>query len=129
MPEYIAIPLLGAAQSEPREEMQELWARLLANAMDPARAENVRPEFVEMLRKLQPIDAKILTIVKSAMPGGPSVGLVDVNQIAARAELRESAAGVSVSHLEEEHCIRRIGSNRAIALTEYGQELMIAVAP
>jgi hypothetical protein len=35
LPEDIAIPLLEAAQSEPREEMQELWARLLANAMDP----------------------------------------------------------------------------------------------
>jgi hypothetical protein len=33
------------------------------------------------------------------------------------------------SSVSEEHCIRRIGSNRAIALTECGQELMIAVAP
>jgi hypothetical protein len=41
--EQIAIPLLEAAQGEPREEMQDLWARLLANAMDPSRRDDVRP--------------------------------------------------------------------------------------
>jgi hypothetical protein len=34
--EQIAIPLLEAAQGEPRPEMQDLWSILLANAMDPA---------------------------------------------------------------------------------------------
>src|SRR6185437_15652234 len=33
----LAIPLLQAAQDESREKLQELWARLLANAMDPKR--------------------------------------------------------------------------------------------
>ncbi|MEH2491608.1 Abi-alpha family protein [Bradyrhizobium sp. AZCC 2230] len=51
LPESLAIPLLEAAQGESREELQALWARLLANAMDPSRAEDVRPEFVETVGK------------------------------------------------------------------------------
>ena len=60
LPEDIAIPLLEAAQGEPREELQQLWARLLANAMDPDRSRNVRPEFINLVQKLEPIDARML---------------------------------------------------------------------
>ena len=50
MAEQIAIPLLEAAKSDPRPEMQELWATLLANAMDPARRNEVRREFISALK-------------------------------------------------------------------------------
>jgi hypothetical protein len=122
-PEDIAIPLLEAAQSEPRQELQQLWA--LANAMDPARAENVRPEFIDTVRKLQPIDAKMLTIVEKTMEGN---NLMQIPHLAAQADLRESAAGVS-THLESEHGVRRTGGQNLIALTDFGKELMIAIAP
>jgi hypothetical protein len=55
LPEDIAIPLLEAAQGESREELQELWARLLANAMDPERAQDVLPDFITTVSRLQPI--------------------------------------------------------------------------
>ena len=35
IPEQIAIPLLEATQGESREELQDIYAALLANAMDP----------------------------------------------------------------------------------------------
>ena len=56
----IALPLLAAAQDEGREEMQEMWARMLANAMSPAKAETMRLEFVDALRRLHPRDTQIL---------------------------------------------------------------------
>jgi abortive infection alpha-like protein len=126
LPEDIAIPLLEAAQGEPREELQELWARLLANAMDPARANDVRPEFIDTVRKLQPIDTKILSIVSTTMAGNERL---QVAQLAERAKLRPSAAHVSVEHLVSEHCLQKIGGNALIALTTFGTEFMIAVAP
>ena len=49
--EQIAIPLLEAARGETRKEMQALWAQLLANAMDPARRDDVRPEFIRYLEQ------------------------------------------------------------------------------
>jgi hypothetical protein len=47
----LAIPLLSAAGDESRPELQDLWARLLANAMDPARANNLRIEFIEAVKR------------------------------------------------------------------------------
>lgn len=128
LPEDIAIPLLEAAQGESREEMQELWARLLANAMDPARADNVRPEFIDTVRRLQPIDAKILSIVGETMVGS-NPNLLQVGQLADRAKLRDSAVAVSVAHLESWYCVRRTGGNSLIGLTDFGKEFMTAAAP
>src|SRR5258708_20414433 len=64
--EQIAIPLLEAARGETREEMQTLWAQLLANSMDPARRKDVRPGFIDVLRHFHPVDAvRLLCLITS----------------------------------------------------------------
>jgi hypothetical protein len=63
VPEQIAIPLLESAQRESRKEMQDLWSRLLANAMDPARQDDVRPEIIRALNTLQPVDVLIMELL------------------------------------------------------------------
>jgi hypothetical protein len=60
-PSY-AIPLLRAAYDETRPDLQELWARLLASAMDPLRAGRVRLGFIETLKRFDPLDAVVLKI-------------------------------------------------------------------
>jgi hypothetical protein len=123
-PEQIAIPLLESAQGETRSDLQDLWARLLANAMDPKRSENVRPEFIETLRQLQPIDARILdegVIAKSKKEN------IVVAKLHEAMNLRYTAVSVSLANLEKLGCIRRISGGNYAVLTEYGAELMIAV--
>jgi hypothetical protein len=117
-PEDIAIPALEAAQGETRDEMQELWARLLANAMDPNRSSNVRPEFIETLRALQPIDAEILVLLESKPTGEEWVGPSQV-------ERRISAVKVSFDRLVSLRCAT--GSDSAIKITDYGTELMFGL--
>jgi hypothetical protein len=56
----LAVPLLAAAGDESRPELQDLWARLLANAMDPARANDLRIEFIEAVKRFHPRDVLIL---------------------------------------------------------------------
>src|ERR1700744_3710920 len=56
----ITIPLLSAAQDEGREALIDLWAHLLATALNPASNENYRREFVGIARELEPIDAACL---------------------------------------------------------------------
>jgi hypothetical protein len=56
----IALPLLAAAQDESREEMVKLWAKLLAAAMNPAKVGHFRRSYIELLQRLEPIDALIL---------------------------------------------------------------------
>jgi len=60
VPPSLAIPLLRAAYDESRPELQELWARLIAAAMDPARAASVRQSFLAAVKQLEPLDARVL---------------------------------------------------------------------
>jgi hypothetical protein len=59
-PLSVTLPLLEAARNEHREELVEIWASLLATAADPARRGIYRAEFVEIARKLDPLDALVL---------------------------------------------------------------------
>ena len=52
----VALPILQAAADEDRDEIVDLWARLLANAMDPS-LRNVRQRFIEAIKKMDPPDA------------------------------------------------------------------------
>jgi hypothetical protein len=56
----VAIPILHGAADESRDEIQDLWARLLAAAMTPSRARYLRQSFTEVIKKMDPLDALIL---------------------------------------------------------------------
>jgi hypothetical protein len=56
----IAAALIAGAQEEGREELMELWARLLASAMNPATRNDVRHSFIEVLKVMDPTDALVL---------------------------------------------------------------------
>jgi hypothetical protein len=58
----IAIPLVRAAYDEGRPGLQELWATLIANAMDPKRSDRFRISFIDTLKKFDPLDALVLKI-------------------------------------------------------------------
>ena len=63
----MAIPLIGAAQDEGREELIDLWARLLATAFDPVTRAHYRRDFTGIAGALEPIDAICLFKLDSAM--------------------------------------------------------------
>lgn len=104
VPEQIAIPLLEAAQGESREEMQELWARLLANAMDSDRAADVRPEFVSALKQMQPLDALVLETIRE-MVQDPENTVIAPGNVAERLKVRASLIRVSFDSLAEARCM------------------------
>jgi hypothetical protein len=56
----VLLPLLRAAMDEDRAGLKELWAKLLASAMDPKRAEFVRPSLITLLQQMDPLDATVL---------------------------------------------------------------------
>ena len=53
----VSIPLMEGACDEADPDLAELWTRLLANAMDPARKKRVRLRFIEAVKKMDPLDA------------------------------------------------------------------------
>ena len=60
VPPKLALPLLEEASLEDDTDLQKLWSHLLANAMDPSFSGDLRTGFVEMIKGLTALDAKIL---------------------------------------------------------------------
>jgi len=69
----VALPIFEAAANEGREELQDIWARLLATAADPKRAGQVRSEFIEIARQMEPLDATVLLEMQKRVRPSPTV--------------------------------------------------------
>jgi hypothetical protein len=61
--EAFSLPLLDGASLEADASVQILWAGLIANASDPSRRFKIRKIFIEILRGLEPLDAKVLELL------------------------------------------------------------------
>lgn len=59
----LALPIMLAAADESRDELQEIWAALLAAAADPARNKAFRLKFIDIAKKLDPIDITVLQVM------------------------------------------------------------------
>jgi len=125
LPEDLAAPLLEAAQREPREEILRLYSALAANAMDPNH-DDVRPEFVETVKKWQPIDLRVMQFVVGRPKGKPQFASGDVE--AAMKTERRNAVTVSLEHLRTLGCLSPAAQQATYALSPYGAEIMRAVS-
>jgi hypothetical protein len=126
LPESLALPLLEAAQGETREEIQDLYAALLANAMNPDFTDDVRPEFIETVKALQPFDAKILVLVPElSEPTGQYQDKARYSEVVKRFPgQRPTAIRLSIDHLVQLGCIANAAG--LVNLTAYGTELLNA---
>jgi hypothetical protein len=70
----VLTPLIEGAMQESREELQELWASLLANSVTDG-GKKVRRDYIEVVTRLEPIDARVLRFVQGMpMPSAPVIG-------------------------------------------------------
>jgi hypothetical protein len=126
IPEQIAIPLLEEAQKETRGEIQDLYATLLANAMDERFANDVRPEFIQIVKTLQPIDALVLRFARDRNSSPKRVlGANDVYD--ALKDCRTTAIDVSIEKLTDLKCFR--SHSQGMIMSPLGAELMVACDP
>ena len=62
----VAVPaLMALSYSMQQETLREMYAKLLATAMDSATATDVHPSFVEVIKQLTPDEARILNVLKT----------------------------------------------------------------
>lgn len=123
----IALPLLHGASSEDREELLDLWARLLAAAMDPRRTKDVRLSYIETVKSMDPTDALVFVSIDNSMiNAGRSVRSIVSEKIGKT----ESDVEVSFLNLLQLGCVSLFGSNQLIAnyadnvsMTAKGREL------
>jgi hypothetical protein len=63
----IVLPILVAAATESGDERQDIWARLLAAAADPLRAQAFRHAFTEKAKQMDPMDVAVLRCAQTVV--------------------------------------------------------------
>jgi hypothetical protein len=128
----LATELLSSAQEESREELIELWARLLANALDP-NMNTLRHSFIEAVKKMDPPDARVVSHIylhrmSSIQPGDTSSSNTALGQIARDLQTRSADVEVSTSNLEHLGFLRQLPSGNWV-VTAVFREFMRACYP
>lgn len=73
---YVAVPAIQAiSYSMDSKELREMYANLLAKAMNVDEKENVHPSFVEIIKQLSPLDANVLKYLYE-LQAQPSITLL-----------------------------------------------------
>jgi len=133
----LASALIAGAQEEGREELAELWARLLANAIDPS-MNSVRHSFIEAVKAFDPPDVIVLHHVyersgASIQPGSDDDGgrpYMYVGGIANALNMREDFIQASIDHLSALGFFeRRINTSIQWLVTSTNREFMRACYP
>jgi len=119
----VALPLLIAAADESRDELREIWARLLAAAVDSVRAKSFRIQFIDTASKLDPIDAIILDAAQSV--NGPVTGGT-TDEWAKRFKIRKDEIEISLQNLSRLQLLSSIGGHYIV--TPLGREFLRAIS-
>ncbi len=85
-----------AASLETDETLQDMWAELLANAMDPNKDTSLQRVFIDTLKQVEPIDALVLqTVLGATFELDP----FSRKQLANHLDLRRTQVAVSCDRL------------------------------
>jgi hypothetical protein len=126
----IVLPLLQTAADESREQLQDLWAALLANAVVDG-GKRVRRDYFDAVRQLEPSDALLLDIVRRQPWGdfsaqGHSDRAAFLEREIAAAGLVGDDLWISVDKLRQLRCLDRPWPGE---LLSFGKGLVAACQP
>jgi abortive infection alpha-like protein len=93
----LAIPIMIAAADESRDELQEMWAALLAAAANPKKSREFRLKFIEIVKRLDPIDP--LDLERLTPSGPPYADLRDLAEMARSLGVQSDEVAVSLGNL------------------------------
>lgn len=128
----VALPLIHAAQDETRQQLREMWARMLANGMDPNRRRSVRQSVIATVKSFDPLDAVIL---QKAFDMSPNEGKsADFPGLEKELGVTTDEFKLSISNLSRLGCIsgtsgRFVGGINitiGVSLTSLGREVLRA---
>lgn len=107
IPGRVLFPILEAASNEGDAELQGQWAALLANCATGDIEETLAPAFLDVMRQMTPLHAKVLSYVlpdhadsvgDAAEPSGASVPPADVREPVPTIRIRLSIHKMFTSH-------------------------------
>ena len=103
----LAIPLFEAAVDETRDELKELWTRLLTNAFDPATTGKVRGSFIATLKAFDPMDAVVFDALASQPANRISPNARDF--VISKTNISLSEVVLSLENLAQLGCVSVLG--------------------
>ena len=133
----IALPLFRAAQDETRDELRELWARMIVNAMDSSRSSVVRQTIIATVKIFEPLDAIIMQKAYN-LPlldyGKQNKYRRNVLHLPKELAVSQDEFEVSIQNLYELNCIQAAGKMEKegvpitpyINFTSFGREVLRA---
>ena len=141
LPIKVALPLFESASIEDDEDIHDMWARLLVNAIDAGSEVNVKKSLVSILSEFEPLDAKIFHEIYSiADPGDRDLAIWTMN-LPEKADLEKPCnescepiwdVEVSLGNLSRNACIESamafggIAKLAAVHTTRIGWELYMS---
>lgn len=112
VPPKLGIPLLEEAALENEPELQKLWSRLLANAMDPSFASEVRVAYTDIIKCLSGLDARILFLMYNSLRLADSLDFESAainpffqSRVCAKLAISEDEFLLSVDNLMRVQCV------------------------
>src|SRR5258708_1288152 len=87
--------MITQASLEEEDELQDLWARLTANAMDPNFKLELRYAYLEIIKSLNPLDVKMLSFFYDALKKDPNVKFEQVTDYSLKKEQICTGLGIS----------------------------------
>ena len=128
----LAMQILELAQDEGRQALIELWARLLANAVDPSRS-NLRLAFIETVKQMDPPDAMLIERMVHRgyraihdEDGPASFNETSTALLANELNLGQDTVFVSLEHLEELGLLANSTADAVWRTTSFGREFFRA---
>ncbi len=119
-PPKFMIPWFEGASNDTAPELRDLWARLMAAAMDPTRKDRVRLSFIETVKEFDPLDTLVLQR-RFDTPGQLQPNTRDF----LADSLQRSTDEIQIS-LDNLLGLRRLGPGAVFWLAPYGKELVRA---
>lgn len=123
-PPALALPIMIAAADESRDELLDLWAALMAAVVDPERKGFFRLKFIEVAKRMDPLDAPVLQRLSEYTH---PVDHVHRLEIATRLQVSLDQVLVSIANLEELGLVATGGGAYTNSVLPLGRELLKAI--
>jgi len=101
VPPKLGLPLLEEAAFEEEPTLQELWSRLLANAMDPNFGAEVRIAYTEIIKSMTAADAKVLKLMYNSLRVANNLDINKADQV----QINGSAICAALNMPREEYLL------------------------
>jgi hypothetical protein len=115
---------LDAASMEEDDDVQDLWARLLAGAMDPCRPTKIKKVYIDLLKSIGVAEALFLDLINFARMNITSLTITEAEELAARVEEYSAERWSRLSVSEQKTAIQNLIRLRCIAYNPRRPRLM-----